>query len=145
MYDLHFITADNAEEYEFIRQEVDRVILHAAHGEFTGDDLKAMIAAGRAYAAFITTDEGLIELAWVWEMVFYPRKTVVNVMAMAGRRFKECCVVYFELVKDLWRAQGATAVTSYTSPAMARLLARAGFCEKYRFLEMELNDAHGDE
>ena len=141
MYEMHLITSDNSEEFEFIRHEVDRVIERAAHGEFNSDDLKSMIAAGRAYAGFITTEEGLIELVWVWEMVFYPQKTVVNVMAMAGRHFKECCLDYFDWMKDVWRAQGATAVTSYTNRAMARFLSRAGFCEKYRFLEMELNDA----
>lgn len=145
MYQLHFITANKVEEFEIVRHEVDRVIVKATHGEFISDDLKLMISKGRAYAAYITDGQGQIELVWVWEMVFYPRKIVVNVMAMAGRRFKECCQSYFELMKDVWRAQGATAVTSYTSSAMARLLGRVGFCEKYRFLEMELNDAQENE
>lgn len=141
MYRMHFISERNVEEFERIRSEIDRVTDGAARGEFTTDDLKTLIARGTAYAGYLTTDDGAVKLAWVWEMVFYPRKTKANLIAMAGSGFRECCEHWYEYMKDVWRSQGAVAVTCYTSPAMARFLSRAGFFEQYRFLEMELDDA----
>lgn len=140
--EIHFITDKNVEDFEIIRSEVERVVKQAARGEFDCDDLKRLIADGGAFASYITNGDE-VQLAWVWEMVFYPQKTVVNLIALAGSRFKECCGFFYDYMKRVWRSQGATAVTCYTSPAMARFLARAGFCEKYRFLEMELKDENG--
>lgn len=137
MYRFHLIDRSNVENFELVRDQLDRV-QSAANGEFTTEDLKTLIEQGRAWSAYFTTDAGAVKLVCVWEMVFYPRRTKINLIAMAGSGFRECCEQWYEFVKNIWRSQGATSVTCYTSPAMARFLSRAGFSEKYRFLEMEL-------
>lgn len=135
---VRLIDAGNVEEFEKIRSEVERVTHGATHGEFTTDDLKKFIAERSAFAGYVAEDDGEITVCFVWEMVFYPRKTGVNVMALAGKKFYRSCAHYLKFMEEVWRMQGATFVECSSTPAMARFLSRAGFAEVYRLSRKEL-------
>ncbi len=142
---IRLIESSNVEDFERIRADVDRVTRGAAHGEFTTDDLKKFIADKTAFAGYVMEDSGEITVCFVWEMVFYPRKTGVNIMALAGRKFYRSCEHYLRFMEKVWRMQGATFVECSSTPAMARFLSRAGFAEVYRLSRKELLNAEDDE
>lgn len=125
-------------EFDRVRQELARVVNGAAHGEWTLDDLQGMLKRGAAYCAEVDEDDGRVLLVFVWELVDYPGKRVANVLALAGRDLARCCRRFFPVVLNVWRAQGATEVTCYTAPGMARLLRRLGFSTRYLFLTRTL-------
>lgn len=140
MASVHLVHKQNASDYERIRPQMQRVVDKATHGEFDAEDLGDLIKEGKAYAAYVAEDDGRVRIAAVWELVFYRKRTAINLIAMGGERFYESIPSFYEGVKAAWRQQGADCVECLTSPAMARFLQRAGFKEIYRFSRMELND-----
>ena len=140
MTTIHLVSSGNCCDYELMRPHIQRVVDKAVHGEFDADDLGEMIRDSRAYGAYVMDDDGSVLIAGVWELVFYRKRTAINVIAMGGSRYYRLWETFREGLKAAWRAQGADCVECYTSPAMARFLSRAGFVETYRFLRMELND-----
>jgi hypothetical protein len=124
--------------FDRVRPELARVVDGAAHGEWTLDDLQGMLKRGAAYCAEVDEDDGRVLLVFIWELVDYPERRVVNVLALAGRDLARCCRRFLPTVHEVWKAQGATEITCYTSPAMARLLRRLGFSTRYLFLTRTL-------
>ncbi len=115
-----------AERWSDIEHEVDRVVARACHGEFTTADIKRLIEKGYAFAGYVH-DGTDVKLVVVWEMVHYPAFTAVNVCCLGGRDLAGSWAQFGEVAKEVWRAQGATAVECSVSPAMAKVLQRAGF------------------
>lgn len=122
---LRFIYKRNPEDFELIRNEVERVVTRACHGEFTADDVKRLIADGKAYAVYVIND-GKVEIACVWELIYYPHLQCVNVMALGGSHVREQWAENGSTLKELWRKQGAKAWQCEASKAMTRLLQRSG-------------------
>lgn len=135
---VKLITKANHWEFEKVKPLIRRVVTGAAHGEFSLDDLQYLIQDGRAFAGFVAEEDGTPVVAYVWEMIFYPRTTAVNVIALGGKDFYRCCDWYWPFMQEVWRRQGATVVECSSTPAMARFLQKAGFHEVYRVSRKEL-------
>lgn len=131
------LSEKNYEDFELVRPFFERVVNEACHGEFNTDDLKKMLIRGYAWGAYVLEDEKPV-IAWMWEMVFFPQKTTANVMALGGMNLAMAWDKYGEMMCDLWRSQGADAVTCYSNRAMARILGRYGFKPIYYSLERSL-------
>ena len=123
--ELCFISQRNSEEFALIRGEVKRVVEHACHGEFTADDVGDLIRKGRAFACYVMEGREIL-IACVWELIYYPRLTSINVMALGGQNLKELWALYGPTCKKVWRAQGAQAWQCEASIAMTKLLQKAG-------------------
>lgn len=135
---LVFLTSKNLDLFDQARPLLDRVVHEAAHGEFDSDALKKLIEKEHAWGACVIDDDDQVELVCLWEMVFFPNRTVCNVIALGGKNLKESWAVYGDTMSDLWRAQGAEVVTSYCNKGMTRLLRWFGFKPAYVYLEKEL-------
>lgn len=125
-------------DFDRVRPELARVVDGAAHGEWTLDDLADLVRRGAAFCGEVDEDDGRVLLVFVWEIVDYPEKRAVNVLALAGRDLGRCCRRFLPAVLEVWKSQGAQEVTCYTAPAMARLLGRIGFTTRYLFLTRTL-------
>ena len=124
---LQFIDGPTIYKFEEIRDCIDKVVNRGAHGEYNADDVRMLIMKGRAFCAYSKDADGVVEIACVWEMVYYPQKTAVNVMALGGKNTKANWAKYGPILMDLWKKQGAECVECLTSEAMTRLLKSAGF------------------
>ena len=126
MEKMLFIDAPTIYRFEEIRGCVGRVVKHAVHGEYTEDDVRKMLLKGRAFCAYNKDESGNVEIACVWEMIYYPRTTAVNVLALGGKNVKENWTKYGPILMDLWKKQGADCIECATTKAVARLLMSAG-------------------
>ena len=125
MADLFFIGQKNSEEFALIRGEVKRVVDNACCGEFKVDDVGELIRTGKAFGAYVADGKEVL-IACVWELIYYPRLTSVNVMALGGRRMKEMWAQCGPVLKKVWRAQGAQAWQCEASIPMTKLLRKSG-------------------
>ncbi len=124
---IEFINAQTIYRFEEIRDCIDKVVKRGVRdGEYDVEDVKNLIMSGSAFVAYAKDAEGAVEIACVWEMVYYPRTTTVNVMALGGKNMKENWAKYGSFLLDLWKKQGAEYVECLTSEAMARLIRSAG-------------------
>lgn len=117
------------ERWADIEPEVQRVVAKACHGEFTAEDVRELIEKGRFYAAYSHKGSD-VKMVCVWEMVYYPTLTAVNICCLGGRDIAGSWARYGDTMRHIWRAQGAKAVECSVSRAMARLLQQAGFIAK---------------
>lgn len=123
--ELCFIGQKNAEEFDLIRGEVKRVVEHACHDEFTADDVGCLIRKGKAFAAYVHEGKKIL-IACVWELIYYPRLTTINVMALGGSRMKDMWQMCGPVLKKVWREQGAKAWQCEASIPMTKLLQKSG-------------------
>ena len=123
-----FICSKNPEDFEKVRHEIDRVVKEACHGEFSSDDLKNQLAKGNVFCAYdLDSESGLATIVIIWEMVYYlSGLTAVNIMCLGGSKFKEGWNNYKDLLKKLWKEQGASVIQCYTSLPVLRLLQKSG-------------------
>ena len=110
---------------------VERCVKNAVHGEYETSDIKELIAHDRMSAVLVYEDNLPIFIC-VFEFLVYPRKTVVNICAVGGKKILQCFEYYRKYLFEYWRACGASDMQAEVSPAMERLLAPAGFREIYR-------------
>ena len=129
------ISKNVAERWGFLEPEVLRVTQKACHGEYTADDARRLIELGLMYGAY-AHEGGRVLMVCLWEMVFYPQFTSVNVACLGGRDVAGCWKRYGETMRAIWKAQGATAVECSCSKAMARLLEKSGFIAKPTYIVM---------
>ena len=123
---MQFIDAPKIYRFDEVRECIERVVKHAVHGEYTAEDVRKMLIKGQAFCAYSKDDDGVVEIACVWEMIYYPRTTAVNVLALGGKNAKENWEKYGPTLMDLWKKQGADCVECATTKAVARLLMSAG-------------------
>lgn len=110
-------------------------VLDAVRGEFTVDDLQELCRDGRAVAGIAYEgDEPL--LAMVFEFRFYPRKTALNVIALAGRDLHQVASTFWPSFLEWAKESGATEVEACALPAMTRMLRPLGFSHTYNFVRM---------
>jgi hypothetical protein len=110
-------------------------VSQAARGEFTLDDLELLVRSGKAFAGLASDASGYV-LALVFEFRFYPRKQVINVMALGGQRLHETAKIFWPQF-TVWAAEsGATEIEACTSPAMTRMLTPLGFSHTYDIVRM---------
>lgn len=106
------------------------VVSHAARGEFNLEDLGDMVCSGRAMAALGSNAAGPC-IAMVFEFRSYPRKQVINIMAIGGRDLAETAVSFWPQFKAWAKESGVSEIEACTAPAMTRVLRNLGFCHTY--------------
>lgn len=106
------------------------VVDQAARGEFNLDDLAQMTRTGRAFAGVMLQD-GAPALAMVFEFRHYPRKTVLNIIALGGADLAGCAVTFWPQFVAWAKESGADEIEACTAPAMTRVLRGLGFSHTY--------------
>lgn len=100
-----------------LRKILDRAIQHA-RGELEVDDLLAGVHSGKM--AILAQEEGdELQLLLAFEVITYPRRSVLNLIAGAGKNIAALPQRY-DLIETLARAMGASAVRCFCRPAVAR-------------------------
>ena len=111
-------------------------VLQYADGEYTVDDLLELCREGRAVAAIAHNEAGQPFMAMVFEFRYFPRKTVLNVIALAGRDLDRVAGTFWRRFVQWAQESGATNIQACTRPAMARMLRPLGFEHTYNLVRM---------
>lgn len=109
---------------------IDPVVHQAARGEFTLEDLSAMVESGRAFAA-LALDANKPVLAMVFEFRHYPARMLINIMALGGHDLAPVAVSFWPEFLAWAKESGASEIEACTSPAMTRVLKGLGFRHTY--------------
>lgn len=112
------------------------VVDQAARGEFTLEDLAAMVQGGSAVAGLAFNDLGAPVLAMVFEFRFYPRKQVINIIALGGRNLATVADTFWPQFRAWAKESGASEIEACTAPAMTRLLRDLGFVHTYDIVRL---------
>lgn len=137
MRDVLFLNTPDliARHWPAARALLEPVVANAARGEFTADDLQEMVATGRAHAAVIFRD-GCAHLAMVFEFRLYPRKQVLNVMALGGSDLAGAAVSFWPQFVAWAKESGVDEIEACTAPAMTRVLRHLGFAHTYDIVRL---------
>lgn len=111
-------------------------VLHAVRGEWTVDDLEDLCRDGRAVAGIAFDAGGEPFMAMVFEFRHYPRKTTVNVIALAGRDLDELASTFWPSFIEWAKESGAVEIEACALPAMTRMLRPLGFTHTYNAVRM---------
>lgn len=109
---------------------VDPVAHQAARGEFTTEDLAAMVERGDATAGLVTEGETPV-LGIVFEFRHYPRTMTINIMALGGRDLAGAAGTFWPRFAQWAKESGVSHIEACTSPVMTRLLRGLGFRHEY--------------
>lgn len=115
--------------------------LGAARGEFTLENLEDLCRDGRAVAGMAFDADGAPSMAMVFEFRLYPRKTVVNVIALAGRDLHGLASTFWPQFIAWAKESGAAEIEACAHPAMTRMLRPLGFEHTYNFVRMSTEAA----
>lgn len=124
-------------DFPKVRPLFDRVANRAAHGEFTTDDIERLVMEGRLTVGAVM-ENGKPVLAVAFEFIYYPRMTVLNILALAGSRLNAVMEAFWPRFLGWARTTGAQSIQASCSPAMSRLLARHGFKTTYQVVRRKL-------
>ena len=94
-----------------------------AHGEFLIEDILSMVQKEIAFIA-VMSKANLIELAIVFEVMVYPRKTVLHVLAMGGKGFDVVMNSCWPDLERLAKCVGASSIRAAVRPSMLRYARR---------------------
>ena len=94
-----------------------------AHGEFLIEDVLAMVKDEKAFIA-VMSQAKTIELAIVFEVMVYPRKTVLHVLAMGGKGFDVVMKSCWSDLERLAKCVGASSIRAAVRPSMLRYARR---------------------
>jgi hypothetical protein len=109
--------AEVAARWTEFRAMLDRAIQHA-RGELEVDDILSNVLVGNM--GVLAQEEGdELQLLFAFEVNPYPRRSVFNIIAMAGRNFAGLAACY-DLIDKLATQMGASVVRCYVRPAVAR-------------------------
>lgn len=113
------------------------VVDAAAHGEFTLADLKALAEAGRLMVG-VCEFGGVPLMAMAFEFRHYPRKTLINIVAIGGQHMEFVYGRFWDRFNAFAEAAGAVEFEANVSEAMARLLKKIGFESTYRVVRKKV-------
>jgi hypothetical protein len=116
---------------------IDPGVQQLARGEWTTADLAELVESGRAVAALMFED-GTPRLAMVFEFRHYPRRTTLNVMALAGADLGGAAVSFWPGFVAWAKESGATHIEACAGAAMTRVLRGLGFEHEYNLLRIEV-------
>jgi hypothetical protein len=127
-----------AAQWPRIEHLIERCVSEAVKGEFTAADIYERALRGDALP-FYGSDGDEVTIAGALEIVRYPRKTALSVMAMAGSRLAESAADAFGEITKFGRGIGADFIEASAPPAVARLLRMTlGFEPQYQVLRINL-------
>ena len=110
-------------------------VTEAARGEFTLNDLEAMVTNGHAVAGIAFDSDGPV-MGMVFEFCNYPRRQVINVMALGGRDLAGIANSFWPQFIEWARESGVAEIEACTSPAMSRILKQIGFAHTYNVMRI---------
>ena len=93
------------------------------HGDFEIDDIKVLVDDGRAFIVVLEHDGSMV-LASACEVITYPRRSVMNVMAIGGKGLDVMFGEFWSQVADMGRILGVDAVRGSVRPSMQRYCKR---------------------
>ena len=111
------------------------------HGELTVEDIYTRALQGQMYVLVAKNDEGElpeVKLVLVMELVYYPRYTTMNVVAMGGKDLRHLIKQFWPDVCGWARICGVKKIECSVAPAMERILLSTGFERKYIQLQQDL-------
>lgn len=94
-----------------------------ARGEFDVDDILTMVKDKKAFIAAMVQNEKT-SLAVCFEVLEYPKKCVLHVLAMGGTGFDVIIKVCWEHLAELAQLVGASAIRGAVRPSMERYCRR---------------------
>lgn len=121
---------------------VRRCVERAVHGEFTAENVREEIEAGRA-VAFCAEEDGAVVLASVVLLYLWPSgKLCAELEAIGGRDLSKNWKRYKPQILAFLRAAGVDAFVAQCSPGMERLLGMTGDWKPlYRVVQCELGES----
>ena len=100
---------------------LDRAIQHG-RGELEVDDILAGVETSKT--GILAQEEGnVLELLFAFEIIVYPRRSVMNVIAAAGRNGMAGWS-HYSLFDTIAKEMGATVVRCFCRPSVARYIKR---------------------
>lgn len=108
--------------WQNIRPLLEPAIEHC-NGEFEADDLLDMVKNRRAFA-FVLEDDGGLVLAGVAEVLIYPRKTVLYVLAVGGSKLNVLIREMWDALAKIGQLVGADSIRGAVRPSMERYYRR---------------------
>ncbi|MDQ2150060.1 hypothetical protein RBI22_15180 [Alcaligenaceae bacterium C4P045] len=93
---------------------------------------------GLAQIGVISGENGEPVVALAMELIYYPRITALNIIAMAGVGLAEAVRCCMPSVQEFAKAAGADRIEALCGDAMARALDRHGFKKQYNQLVFEV-------
>lgn len=116
---------------------LDSAVMHG-RGELVVDDVLDLVWAGRMFVSVVKEDEKIV-LAIAAEMMYYPRKPVLNLAFVGGKAYPMYDEIYARL-EEMAVILGAKAIQCYCRPAVAKLLkaAQPGVEEAYIVVEKKV-------
>jgi hypothetical protein len=131
-------------KWALISPLIERCVAEAVKGEFTAGDIYLRALRGDALP-FYGSDGDEVTIAGALEIVRYPRKVALSVMAMAGNRLAESAADAFGEITKFGRGIGADFIEASAPPAVARLLRMTlGFEPQYQVLRINLKGENHD-
>ena len=121
--------------FDCVAEYIDAA-LQFSHGDYTLDEARVYIANGDWQLMIAVDENNDIHGCVVVSYFNRPRARVAYVIAAGGRFITDKDVI--EQFFGLLKMHGATCAEAATRNAMAKLLKRCGFAEKYRIVECEL-------
>jgi hypothetical protein len=94
-----------------------------AHGEFLIEDILSMVQNEKAFVA-VMSHRKHIDLAIVFEVMVYPRKTILHVLAMGGSGFDKVMNSCWKDLERLALCVGASSIRAMVRPSMKRYARR---------------------
>ena len=109
-------------EFEELWPQLSSKLLAAedfSQGEFLISDIPGMIKQEEAFVT-VMSDKTDMDLVIVFQILSYPRKKVLYVMAMGGRGFNVVMDSCWSEVEKLARFLGASSIRAAVRPSMQR-------------------------
>ena len=94
-----------------------------SNGEFDVDDILTMVQSQRVFVAAYKQDDK-ISLAIVFEILNYPKKCVLYVLAMGGAGFDRLITFCWDALTELATLVGASAIRGAVRPSMEQYCRR---------------------
>lgn len=116
---------------ELVRPAFDR-----AHGEIDASSAVGLCVKGKAYMFIGQQGNNYPDCVLIAELMQFPLKKVVNVVAWAGHATKY--KAYVEFIETWAVANGAIAIRGYGTESTMRHARRWGYEEIYRVYEKDL-------
>ena len=123
------------------RAMLDKAIQHA-RGELEVDDILTGVLSGQM-GVLAQEEENVLQLLFAFEVINFPRRSVLNIIAMAGENFAGFAACY-DFIDVLATDAGASVVRCYCRPSVARHVKRLmpEATEAYIVMEREVRHAH---
>ena len=120
---------------------LEKCIDRQMHGEMNIEDIYTRALKGEMFIIAIKDDTSEVpdvKLVLVLELVYYPRFTAMNVVALGGRDLKNMISEFWAHICGWAKVCGVTKIECSVPLAMERILKNVGFKQNYIQMRQEL-------